>query len=125
MDDKFIEKIEEQIEKNNALISEAKRTIDEMQAFFRSLGADLNSGHNIFLESKDLTKEGRRQAADIIAKFEREYEERYQQYRDSSMNLPGDSRPDSLKKSIEEDQRHYRETIRRQSPGKKVKKMRL
>jgi hypothetical protein len=123
MDD-YSKKILEQIEKNNALIAEAKQTIEQMRAFFKSLGADLDSGRNIFLESKSLSDEGRKQAQEIIAKLEREFEERYQKYRDSVMTLPGEERPNSLVESLAEDQMRYRETVKKPT-RKGVKRMRL
>jgi hypothetical protein len=124
--DEFSKKIEEQIAKNNAIIAEAKKTMEQMKAFFKSLGADLDSGRNVFLESKDLTAEGRKQAEEIIQKFEKDFEEKYEEYRENFQPLPGEKMPpSSLKKALEEDQRKYNEEQAKKAKKRGVRKMRL
>jgi hypothetical protein len=124
--DEFTKKIEEQIAKNNDIIAEAKQTMEKMREFFKSMGADLDSGRNIFLESKELTDEGRKQAEEIIRKFEREFEEKYDEYRGNFQPLPGEKeRPASLKKALEEDQRRYNEEQAAKVKKRGVRKMRL
>ncbi|MDR0679054.1 MAG: hypothetical protein LBF24_02280 [Puniceicoccales bacterium] len=93
VEDEFSEKIKKQIEENNRLIGKAKRTMDEMRAFFRAFGADLDSGHNIFLDSPLLSEESRRQAKETVQKMEEEMKARYQKYREESLKFPGREEP--------------------------------
>jgi hypothetical protein len=86
--DEFSEQIKKRIKKNEQLIAEAKETIQKMRDFWKSLGADLDSGENIFLNSPHITPEGRRQAMEAISKMEKEYETRYQRYRATTPRLP-------------------------------------
>ncbi|MDR3117778.1 MAG: hypothetical protein LBT98_04430 [Puniceicoccales bacterium] len=127
MDEHEEKSIAAQIEKNNKLIAEAKETIERMRTLFRSLGADLDSGDNIFLNSKELSPEGRKQAEGIIAKLEQEYEERYQQYRETVRALPGAHPiPETLREAMAESQRRYNEAKAKERPAKKgVKRLRL
>lgn len=81
VDDEFIQKMNRQIEENKKLIADAKETIEKMRKFFRDLGADLDSGRNIFLESENLSPEGRREAEKIIAKIKQEYQQRRRELR--------------------------------------------
>lgn len=87
----FSKKIEASIAKNKAIIAEAKETIAKMKAFFKSQGADLDSGRNIFLESKQLSPESRKHAEEMIRKVEQELAARHQAYEDKKMALPEDS----------------------------------
>ncbi|MDR0340477.1 MAG: hypothetical protein LBH53_02880 [Puniceicoccales bacterium] len=96
MEDEFSKKIQEQIEENNRLIGKARRTMDEMRAFFRAFGADLDDGRNIFLESPLLSEESRRQANETIRKMEEEMKAQYQEYRKASLKLPGKEEPANL-----------------------------
>jgi hypothetical protein len=103
--DSFSEQTRKQIEKNEQLIAEAKETIQKMRDFWKSLGADLDSGENIFLNSPHITPEGRRQTMEVISKMEKEYEARYQQYRAANPRLPGEAPlPATLKEAGNEDQ---------------------
>ncbi|MDR2677487.1 MAG: hypothetical protein LBB26_02900 [Puniceicoccales bacterium] len=88
--DTFSEQIKKQVEKNEQLIAEAKETIQKMRDFWKSLGADLDSGENIFLNSPHITPEGRRQVMEVISKMEKQYEARYQQYRAANPRLTVD-----------------------------------
>lgn len=127
--DNLGEEIEARIKKNGELIAEARQTIEKMRALFRSMGADLDSGDNVFLRSKELSPEGRKQVEEIVAKLDAEYEERYQQYLATLRILPGEDgqRPATLKQAMEESQRAYNEARARElSPQKRcVKRMRL
>ncbi|MDR2667791.1 MAG: hypothetical protein LBB38_02000 [Puniceicoccales bacterium] len=89
--DEFSRKLQEQIKRNNLVIAEAKKAIDKMRDLFKSLGADLDSGRNIFLESPFLSEESRRQAKEAIAKMEEEMAARHAEYKKSIMKIPGDS----------------------------------
>jgi hypothetical protein len=124
-DAKYLEEVGERIEKNKALIAEARQTIDQMRALFKSIGADLDSGRNIFLESPTLTPEDREQTRAIIAKMEDEYEARYQEYLNSVRDLPNEDRPQSLKAALEEDQWRYRNAEKKPTSRRFVKKMHL
>lgn len=84
MEDEFIAKVTRQIDENKRLIAEAKQTIEKMRSFFRELGADLDSGRNIFLESENLSPEGRREAERIIGKMNREFQQRRRELRRQS-----------------------------------------
>jgi hypothetical protein len=97
MEDEFTRKLREQIKKNNESIAEAKRTMERMRTFFRSLGADLDSGHNIFLDSPLIDEEDRRQTKAIIEKMEEELEAQYQEYKKSTMEIPGVNCPETLR----------------------------
>jgi hypothetical protein len=121
MDD-LSRKIEKQIEESNKLIAEAKALVKQMRDVFKSVGADLDSGRNIFLER--LSPEGRREAEGIIGKFDREFEDKYREYRNSLMPFQGGKRPASLKQALEEDWQHYREAMRK-GKTKRVRRIRL
>jgi hypothetical protein len=127
----FSQRMKKQIEKNNRLIGEARQTVDEMRAFFRSLGADLDSGRNIFLESPLLSKESRRQAEETIKKMEEEMKAQYQEYKKSSLDLPGQGRPEPFpgdsEGSADSDSRRRGQSPDRGSGAQRrsVRKMRL
>ena len=89
--DEFSKKLTEQIERNNLAIAEAKKAIDKMRDLFKSLGADLDSGRNVFLESPLLSEEGRRQAKDVIASMEKEMDAKHAEYMKSRVKVTGDS----------------------------------
>ncbi|MDR2341235.1 MAG: hypothetical protein LBD72_02825 [Puniceicoccales bacterium] len=89
--DSFSEQTRRQIEKNEQLIAEAKATIQKMRDFWGSLGADLDSGENIFLNSPHLTPESRQQAVEAISKMEKEYESRYRHYRATRVQVAGEA----------------------------------
>ncbi|MDR0727512.1 MAG: hypothetical protein LBF26_01280 [Puniceicoccales bacterium] len=125
--DTFSEQIKKQIEKNEQLIAEAKETMQKMRDFWKSLGADLDSGENIFLNSPHLTPESKRQALEAISKMEREYEARYQQYRASNPRMAVDVRlPETFKDVMDEGAAGHCSAKNSTSIGKKrIKKVRM
>ncbi|MDR1435807.1 MAG: hypothetical protein LBI39_01195 [Puniceicoccales bacterium] len=120
--DEFADRLKKQIEENKLLIAETKQAMDKMRNFFKGLGADLDSGRNIFLESPLLSEEDRRQTMEAIGRMEEEMAKKHGDHLKSSMRVPAD------RKSDEEADR---EEVERQHPvaqaprRKSLKKMRL
>ncbi|MDR1456829.1 MAG: hypothetical protein LBI34_02110 [Puniceicoccales bacterium] len=123
----FSEQVKKQIEKNERIIAEAKETIQKMRDFWKSLGADLDSGENIFLNSPHITPEGKRQALEAISKMEKEYETRYQRYRVMNPMVVNEANlPETFNEVMQEDRKGHNSIKNSQVNGKKrVKKVRM
>lgn len=67
----YARQIDEQVKKNRQLIQDTKDLIEQMRQLFKSLGADLDSGRNIFLESPYLTPEMRKETTKCIREIEK------------------------------------------------------
>jgi ribosome recycling factor len=126
MEDDVLKKTNEIIAESEKVVREAKESIEKMRKFFWSLGADLDAGENIFLNSPHLTEEGRRQVAQTIEKIENEKGNEMKNYgkflQELSREFLGDLAAEEMRKKAEESNVSTApRTIKRRS----IRKMRI